>query len=353
MDLDTAAFVFYGAMLLLSLGEAGRSAALKEFLHQQFLSQPKNPRECTDEQQGLDFRRKNFVGSSYSFTDNKESLVFEREASIEEAQNQENDIVKQEERGKEPCQASGSLSLRLDKIPAGGGGKFWALIKKLIKEKKLLVQEMLATWLAYLGCSVVMAAGSTSISKSLSRTIPTKWKSSSATTRVRIGCGMACSMLCCFAAWQVEIRRMKNLWRVGVGDHTVKPVAMTIFWLLPQFFLLGLMEGLLEGGLTDLIVHGVDDADDKVMVRYYGSHTNDFIIGIGKLITALSILALRRTWLEDKISRLDKYFRALTYLTIATFCYYLCAALYFYTKDDKSEEYDQQSPSGSGSESEI
>ncbi|KAH0992971.1 hypothetical protein GBA52_004454 [Prunus armeniaca] len=144
--------------------------------------------------------------------DNKESIVFEREASIEEAQNQENDIVKQEERGKEPCQASGSLSLRLDKIIAGGGGQFWALIEKLIKEKKLLVQEMLATWLAYHGCSVVMAAGSTffeqlsnlgnpftgsnpevffycirSISKSLSRTIPKKWKSSSATTWVRIG----------------------------------------------------------------------------------------------------------------------------------------------------------------------
>lgn len=117
MDLDTAAFVFYGAMLLLSLGEAGRSAALKEFLHQQFLSQPKNPRECTDEQQGLDFRRKTlwalpwylgavialfrlkatwvltfmistfamgvcyvaflFGFSSYSFIDNKESIVFE------------------------------------------------------------------------------------------------------------------------------------------------------------------------------------------------------------------------------------------------------------------------------------
>ncbi|CAB4293241.1 unnamed protein product [Prunus armeniaca] len=154
---------------------------------------------------------------------------------------------------------------------------------------------------------------------------------------------------------RVEIQRMKNLLRVGVGDHTVKPVAMTIFWLLPQFFLLGLMEGLVGGGLTDLIVHGVDDADDKVMARYYGSHTNHFIIGIGKLITALSILALRRTWLEEKInfSRLDKYFRALTFLTIATICYYLCVALYFYTKEDKSEEYDQQSPSGTGSESEI
>ncbi|PQM35424.1 protein NRT1/ PTR FAMILY 5.10-like [Prunus yedoensis var. nudiflora] len=112
------------------------------------------------------------------------------------------------------------------------------------------------------------------------------------------------------------------------------------------------MEGLVGGGLTVLIVHGVDDADDKVMARYYGSHTNNFIIGIGKLITALSILALRRTWLEEKInlSRLDKYFRALTFLNIATICYYLCAALYFYTKEDKSEEYDQQSPSGSGSE---
>ncbi|VVA37143.1 PREDICTED: NRT1/ PTR FAMILY 5, partial [Prunus dulcis] len=136
-----------------------------------------------------------FGFSSYSFIDNKESIVFEREASIEEAQNQENNIVKQE-RGKEPCQAPGSLSLRLDKILAGGG------------------------------------AGSTFFFEQLSN-LDNPFTGSNP---------------------EVEIQRMKNLWRVGVGDHTVKPVAMTIFWLLPQFFLLGLMEGLVGGGLTDLIV---------------------------------------------------------------------------------------------------
>ncbi|CAL2226930.1 unnamed protein product [Prunus armeniaca] len=121
MDLDTAAFVFYGAILLLSLGEDGRSAALNEFLHQQFLSQPKNPRERTDEQEGLDFWRKTLWALAWYLGAMIPLFLFEREASIEEAQNQENDIVKQEERGKEPCQASGSLSLRLDKILAGGG----------------------------------------------------------------------------------------------------------------------------------------------------------------------------------------------------------------------------------------
>ncbi|KAI5349444.1 hypothetical protein L3X38_002331 [Prunus dulcis] len=224
-----------------------------------------------------------FGFSSYSFIDNKESIVFEREASIEEAQNQENNIVKQE-RGKEPCQAPGSLSLRLHKILAGGGAGSTFFFEQLSNLDNPFTGSNPEVFFSY--CI-------RSISKSLSRTVPKKWKSSSATTRVRIRCGMACSMLCCFAAWQVEIQRMKNLWRVGVGEHTVKPVAMTIFWLLPQFFLLGLMEGLVGGGLTDLIVHGVDDADDKVMARYYGSHTNHFIIGIGKLITVLSILARR------------------------------------------------------------
>ncbi|CAB4262715.1 unnamed protein product [Prunus armeniaca] len=44
------------------------------------------------------------------------------------------------------------------------------------------------------------------------------------------------------------------------------------------------------------------------MAMHYGSHTSDFVVGIGKLLTAFIILASRQRWFNDSInlSRLDK-----------------------------------------------
>lgn len=68
----------------------------------------------------------------------------------------------------------------------------------------------------------------------------------------------------CFGgnSWQAIFKPAESLQRrVAVGDHTGPT---TIYWLLPQLFLLGAMERLVEEGLIAFIIDGVDGADDKV-----------------------------------------------------------------------------------------
>ncbi|XP_021806171.1 protein NRT1/ PTR FAMILY 5.9-like [Prunus avium] len=166
---------------------------------------------------------------------------------------------------------------------------------------------------------------------------------------------MASTVLCCVVAWVVEIHRIRKVMRAGLEDDTSEStISMSMFWLVPQFFLLGLMEGLAVDGLIDLLADRVDEKD-KEMAKHYGSHTSDLVVGIGKLLTALIILAFRQRWFNDNInlSRLVKYYRLLTVLSLISFVYYLCVGFYFYRKDkddtqNSATEEHEQGHNGSG-----
>ncbi|KAK9933823.1 hypothetical protein M0R45_020998 [Rubus argutus] len=376
-----AARVFYGAAVLLTLGEAGLSAALSEFLDEQYLSEQDQKERIDDEK--LQDRQKAlwklprflgafvlflfhatrerafqistivmgvfylffWVGYPYYFIYSKSPRATEAETMypIQDAERDETSIDTEELA--EPA----------------GRENFWGVMTKKMKDRKHLRYEILATWLTFLVYSAVLAAGDTFFYEQMSNLndpiqnpgiilnllrssskyissflwellIPKKWKSNS---RVRIGCGMVCTVLCCVAAWQVEIRRLKEVRKQGVGDDTSKAISISIFWLLPQFSLLGIMEGLAIDGLINFFVDRVAGDDDKAMVEYYGSHTTDFVIGVGKLLTAFSILAFRRRWFDDNVnrSRLDKYYRALTFMSVISFFFYVCVSTYYCTKD--------------------
>ncbi|XP_061993409.1 protein NRT1/ PTR FAMILY 5.10-like, partial [Rosa rugosa] len=397
MTADTAAKVYYGAVLLLTLGEAGRSAALNEFLDEQY-SRERDQTEIIDDEKLQDrqealwglpwllgavvplflvkttweqiFMISTIVmavfylifccGYSFYFINYIEETMY----PIEEAEREESgtDIkvnnLEQVQRQK--------ICLDKEELPEPARGNIWSLKKKM--EARHIVRQILAMWLTFLVYSVVTAAGSTFFFEQMSNLrIPIKnydvavyfnvissfskyaisylWelmipkkKKSRALTLVRIGCGLACTVLCCVAAWQVEIRRLKEIKKQGVGD-TSEVIPMSIFWLVPQFSLLGIMEGLAVDGLIDFFVERVARPDDKVMVDYYASHTSDFVIGVGKLLTALSILAFRRRWFDDSInlSRLDKYYRALTFMSLIGFCYYLFVSTIYYTNNESQE----------------
>ena len=52
---------------------------------------------------------------------------------------------------------------------------------------------------------------------------------------MRISVGMVSSVLCCCAAWLVEVRRLSMVEIEGV-DSDVE-IRMSILWLVPQFLL--------------------------------------------------------------------------------------------------------------------
>ena len=135
---------------------------------------------------------------------------------------------------------------------------------------------------------------------------------------VRIGVGMVSSIICCCAAWQVEVRRLNMVDREGVKDDPDVKIRMSILWLVPQFCLLGFMEGLAEAGLVDFFCDLVSDS----MKSYAGPFTN-CTLSIGKLVNIACVFVFR-DWFRDNVnnSHLDRYYLMLTILSSANLCLY-------------------------------
>ncbi|XP_043693135.1 protein NRT1/ PTR FAMILY 5.6-like [Telopea speciosissima] len=137
---------------------------------------------------------------------------------------------------------------------------------------------------------------------------------------IRIGAGLILTVICCLISWRVEVRRL--------GLNGSKD--MSIFWLVPQFCLLGFMEELTECGLQEYI-------SDRVCApeRCDSETASNLVIGLGKLLGApfTSVLS-SNSWFSGTIdqSRFDKYYMVLMitscfniflYCSISTSCKFL------------------------------
>eukprot|EP00258_Populus_trichocarpa_P032679 XP_024448698.1 protein NRT1/ PTR FAMILY 5.6 [Populus trichocarpa] len=133
---------------------------------------------------------------------------------------------------------------------------------------------------------------------------------------VRIAIGIACSIICCMVSMLVETRRL-NLIKTR-GD--AEPFPMSTVWLVPQFFLIGLVEGLVADGLADFYNVHVDES-----LEHYESPFNESAIGVGKFLSAALVLTLSGSWFHDTLntSHLDKYYMLLGILSSVNLCFYL------------------------------
>ncbi|XP_052304702.1 protein NRT1/ PTR FAMILY 5.6 isoform X3 [Populus trichocarpa] len=133
---------------------------------------------------------------------------------------------------------------------------------------------------------------------------------------VRIAIGIACSIICCMVSMLVETRRL-NLIKTR-GD--AEPFPMSTVWLVPQFFLIGLVEGLVADGLADFYNVHVDES-----LKHYESPFNESAIGVGKFLSAALVLTLSGSWFHHTLntSHLDKYYMLLGILSSVNLCFYL------------------------------
>ena len=141
-------------------------------------------------------------------------------------------------------------------------------------------------------------------------------------TLVRIGVGMICSILCCIAAWQVEVHRLKEIKRLNPDDpHGI--ISMSILWLLPQFILLGLTEGLVEEGLWEFFIKHVTKS-----MWNSGQLLTGCILSFGNFFS-IPCVQLVRSWFKGTIndSHLDMYFLTLAILSSVFLCFYVYASI--------------------------
>ncbi|KAH9681357.1 protein NRT1/ PTR FAMILY 5.6 [Citrus sinensis] len=155
--------------------------------------------------------------------------------------------------------------------------------------------------------------------------------------------GMVMSTVCCIVAWQVEVRRLEGRDKCLNCQH--KP-HMSMFWLVPQFCLLGLMEG--------LAWHGCDEYSSSHFperTEYHVSATSYFFVGIGGIFNIFCILANKGEFGETLgDSRLDKYYKSLTVISAVNVCYNLLLSILYIGSDQSVDNEGLQTNNTIGSD---
>ena len=138
---------------------------------------------------------------------------------------------------------------------------------------------------------------------------------------VGIGVGMVCTVLCCITAWRVEVHRLNLIEKEGIDPRDPNQIiSMSVLWLLPQFALLGLMEGFANIGLEKFMCNHVSKS-----MKSCGKLLKDCVIGFGNFFSIPCVL-LFKSWFKDTIntSHLDRYYLALAILGFMFLCLYVC-----------------------------
>ncbi|CAM0883823.1 unnamed protein product [Alopecurus aequalis] len=162
------------------------------------------------------------------------------------------------------------------------------------------------------------------------------------TTLQRIGAGMAMSSVAMAVAALVEAKRIRVAKDAGLLDRPDVAVPMSLWWLVPQYALIGLAEVFSYIGLEEFFYDQVPDA-----LRSVGLALSLSILGVGNyasgaLVSVIDWVTTRsggESWFSDNLNRahLDYFYwllAGLGALEVAVYLYY--AKRYVYR--NKSEQ---------------
>ncbi|XVF29840.1 hypothetical protein REPUB_Repub16aG0005500 [Reevesia pubescens] len=342
--------IFYLALLLVTLGKAGRSPTLKAFLSDQF--EPNQDFEMAEARSQFWWRAAWFIGAiiptiiSTGLSSKKIIMIL----AIITVAAYLFFLLGISFYNKEPPRSN--ITLQMNN---------WMSLLKLIP-----------LWMIFLIYSVVEAAGTTFfieqsdnledhigngfkiplsfffVLKSITSVIISYlvdfltsiwWNEVNQQQRariVRIAIGMLVSFLCCITAWQVEVHRLKLIKEIIIfSDYQDRRISMSILWLTPQFVLLGLMDGLVEEGLQGFFYDHVPES-----MKIYELPFNKCVMGIGKFFSIITFFIFFSRWFGNasNTSHLDRYFLVLAIISLAAAAFFSIAVHSFDWKIAQDED---------------
>ncbi|KAD3068381.1 hypothetical protein R6Q59_017605 [Mikania micrantha] len=143
----------------------------------------------------------------------------------------------------------------------------------------------------------------------------------------RIGIGMVFSAIAMIVSAIVEKKRLTT----AQNDPSHGSATMSVFWLAPQFILLGIADGFALVGLQEYFYDQVPDSMRSLGIALYLS-----VIGAGNFLSSFLITIVdhvttktsKKSWFGKDLnsSRLDKFYMFLAAITAANLCVYVFVA---------------------------
>ncbi|CAL5420260.1 unnamed protein product [Camellia sinensis] len=162
---------------------------------------------------------------------------------------------------------------------------------------------------------------------------------------IGVAVSMVFAILCCIIAAKVETKRLNVVRTHGLVDKPEERIPMSVFWLLPQFVLIGALDGILENSVEAILFDQVGPS-----MRTYAVHFGVGVTGLGYIGSVLSVYVAgkvserggKQSWFQDTLnhSRLDKYYWTLAWLTAVNLGLYIVVALFYSFRESELEDED-------------
>lgn len=159
---------------------------------------------------------------------------------------------------------------------------------------------------------------------------------------IGIAISMVVGILCLITAAKVEIRRLDVIRSHGLIDKPDDKIPMTMFWLLPQFVLLGGFDGISQTSVACFLMDQF-----PATLGNYMAHIALGIFGLGTMGSVLSVYVVgiiserggKPNWFQDTLnkSRLDKYYWTLAAMTAVNLVVFILMAIWYAYKDAREE----------------
>ncbi|KFK37592.1 hypothetical protein AALP_AA3G003400 [Arabis alpina] len=167
----------------------------------------------------------------------------------------------------------------------------------------------------------------------------------------RMGVGMFLSIIAIVIAALVERKRLDISQNMKtLPDYDPETVPMSIFWLLPQYILLGISDIFTVVGMQEFFYSEV-----PVQMRTMGFALYTSVFGVGSFVSATLITIVeayscstgeRQNWFADDMSkaRLDKYYWLLSLTSTISFVVYIILCKFFKSSSDQEGEVEEKAP---------
>ena len=148
---------------------------------------------------------------------------------------------------------------------------------------------------------------------------------------------MLFSILCCIVAAGVEICRLDVIRRYGLLDKPNEEIPMSMFVLLPQFLLLGILDGVFNFSIEQFFTEHAPAS----MIRY-SQIFSDGIIGAGTVGSVLSVYVVDKasesggkpSWFQHTLNKscLDNYYWTLAVLSSINLVLHIFVGRWYYNR---------------------
>ncbi|XP_054800659.1 protein NRT1/ PTR FAMILY 5.8-like isoform X2 [Prosopis cineraria] len=157
----------------------------------------------------------------------------------------------------------------------------------------------------------------------------------------RMGIGMALSVVAMVIAAMVEVKRLEIGREMREAGSKSETVDLSIFWLIPQYVLLGISDIFTVVGMQEFFYSEVPENMRTLGIALYTS-----VFGVGSFVSALLISVVeiltsskgKPSWFSDDMNeaRLDNYYWLLATLSAVSLFLYAILCKHYRKKSDSS-----------------